>query len=217
MTTTSKGLIYKTQDYKESSKLLFVYTPFGKVTLVGNGVKSYKHEYRVLAQYLTEIEFSYQDKEMFGLSKAKLLDAFDNLKQNYSLLSKQSIILEIIDHLITSDLDHEKVYDLVIELLKHPNGYLIFALKMLYAFGYRLNFVGDNPTGFSIKNASVTTKQDQAYADFDLETTIVISALYFYKSGDTLDLAPQDIKHIEQFIKTFYRYHMEYDIKGLKE
>ena len=217
MTTTTKGLIYKTQDYKESSKLLFVYSPYGKVTLVASGVKSYKHEFRVLAQYLTEIEFNYLDKEMFALSKAKSLDDFSELKKNYLWLAKQSIILEIIDHLVTSDIEHEKIYDLLIELLKEPLGYLIFALKLLFAFGYRLNFVGDDPTGFSIKNAAVTTKSSGEYADYDLETTVAIASLYFYKSGDSLDMDSNQIKHIEHFIKTFYRYHMEYDIKGLKE
>jgi DNA repair protein RecO (recombination protein O) len=217
MTTTTKGIIYKTQDYKESSKLLFVYSPFGKVTLVGHGVKSYKHEYRVLSQYLTEIEFSYQEKEMFALSKAKFIDGFDDLKKNYIQLSKQAVILEIIDHLITDDIDHDKVYPLLIESLKHPYGYMIFALKLLFGFGYRLNFVGDDPTGFSIKNASVTTKKDGEYADIDLETTTEIAALYFYKTGDNVTLEPNQIKHIEHFIKTFYRYHMEYDIKGFKE
>ncbi len=217
MTTTTKGLIYKTQDYKESSKLLFVYTPFGKVTLVASGVKSYKHEFRVLSQYLTEIEFAYHDQEMYALSKAKLIDGFEDLKKDYIKLSKPAVMLEIIDHLMTNDLDHDKIYPLLIELLKHPYGYLIFALKLLFGFGYRLNFVGDDPTGFSIKNASVTTKSDGVYADYDLEITVLIASLYFYKTGDIIQLESHQIKHIEHFIKTFYRYHMEYDIKGLKE
>lgn len=217
MTTTSKGLIYKTQDYKESSKLLFVYTPHGKITLVANGVKSYKHEYRVLAQYLTEIEFAYQEKDMMPLSKAVYLNGFDALKSNYQWLVKQSVILEIIDHLITTDIDHDKIYPLAIEQLNQPYGYLIFALKLLFAFGYRLNFVGDDPTGFSIKNAQVTTEKSEAFPDVDLETTVLIASLYFYKSGDDVQLEPTQIKQIEKFIKTFYRYHMEYDIKGLKE
>lgn len=217
MTTTSKGLIYKTQDYKESSKLLFVYTPQGKITLVANGVKSYKHEFRVLAQYLTEIEFAYQEKDIMPLSKAVYLNGFDTLKSNYQWLVKQTVILEIIDHLITADIDHDKIYPLAIEQLYHPYGYLIFALKLLFAFGYRLNFVGDNPTGFSIKNAQVTTEKSEAFPDVDLETTVLIASLYFYKSGDDVQLEVTQINQIEKFIKTFYRYHMEYDIKGLKE
>ena len=217
MTKTSKGLIYKTQDYKESSKLLFVYTPSGKITLVASGVKSYKHEFRVLSQYLTEIEFAYQDKDMYPLSKAKLVEEFTDLKKGYSMLSKQALILEIIDHLVTVDLDHEKIYSLAIEMLRQPYGYMIFALKLLFAFGYRLNFIGDEPTGFSIKNASVTTLNQSEHPDIDLETTIQIAALYFYKTGDSIQLDAPKMRHIEQFIKTFYRYHMEYDLKGLKE
>lgn len=217
MTTTTNGLIYKTQDYKESSKLLYVYTKYGKVTVVASGVKSYKHEFRVLSQYLTEIEFQYHDKDMFGLSKAKLIDGFDDLKKDYLRLSKQAVMLEIVDHLMTNDLEHDKIYPLLIELLRHPYGYLIFALKLLFGFGYRLNFVGEDPTGFSVKNASVTTKKDGVYADYDLDITSLIATLYFYKTGDAIQLETHQIKHIEHFIKTFYRYHMEYDIKGLKE
>lgn len=217
MTITTKGLIYKTQDYKESSKLLYVYSLEGKVTLVGSGVKSYKHEFRVLSQYLTEIEFNYQEKDIFPLTKAKLLDDFDDLKKDYTGLSKKVIILEIIDHLVTQDLDHEKIYHLSIEMLRHPYGYLIFALKLLFAFGYRLNFIGDDPTGFSIRNASVTTLSQNEHPDVDLETTVQIAALYFYKTGESIEIDTPMIHKIEQFIKTFYRYHMEYDLKGIKE
>ncbi|HKL61406.1 MAG TPA: recombination protein O N-terminal domain-containing protein, partial [Acholeplasma sp.] len=63
----SKGLIYKTQDYKESSKLLFIYTKKGKKTLVAKGAKRFNSDQRYLSQYLTLISFVDSDKTMFDL------------------------------------------------------------------------------------------------------------------------------------------------------
>lgn len=219
MTNLNKGLIYKTLDYKESSKLLFLYTPRGKITLVANGVKSMKHEYRVLSQYLTEIEFEDKNKDMFSLSKAKTLEAFNKIKTDFNLMKQAALPLELIDHLLTEDLPHDKIYDLLITLLKTDTrlASLVFPVKMLYLLGYGLDFVGDNPLGFSVKEACVATKANQFYPDTSLETTVLLSKLYFYKTTDTLVIEQPQILDILTFIRAFYRYHLEYDFKSLRE
>lgn len=219
MTNLNKGLIYKTLDYKESSKLLFLYTPRGKITLVAHGVKSLKHEYRVLSQYLTEIEFEDKGKEMFSLSKAKTICAFDSVKSNFTQMKQAALPLEIIDHLLTEDLPHDKIYDLLIQLLKTDTvtASLVFPLKMLYLLGYGLDFVGHDPIGFSVKEATVSTKENQFYPDTNLETTVLLSKLYFYKITDKVEIDSKQILDVLTFIKAFYRYHLEYDFKSLRE
>ncbi len=66
MVTNMEGIIYKVMPYQEHAKLLFVYTKIGKITLIAQGVQKIKSDHRVLAQYLTLIEFEqvldkYQD------------------------------------------------------------------------------------------------------------------------------------------------------------
>ena len=218
MTNRNKGLIYKTLDYKESSKLLFVYTPTGKVTLVANGIKSLKNEHRHLAQYLTLIEFDMKDKDMYSLSKPILLNDYRQVKVSYQQTKHIAIILELIDHLITEDLPHDKVYSLLEYINTNVEmAHLIFAVKLLFLLGYGLDFVGNDPVGFSIKEARVATKTNRLYPEIGLEETVLLSKVYFYKQEDELTLTSDEIMKIETFIRTFYRYHLEYDIKGLRE
>lgn len=219
MTNLNKGIIYKTIDYKESSKLLFLYTPRGKITLVANGVKSMKHEYRVLSQYLTEIEFEDKNKDMFSLQKAKTLETFTKAKENFESVKKAALSLELIDHMVTDDLPHTVIYDLLLGLLKKDITLtsLVFPVKMLYLLGYGLDFVGDNPMGFSIKEATVCTAKNNYYPDLDLEYTVYLSQLYFYKADVNLDINEEKTIKIMSFIKAFYRHHLEYDFKSLRE
>ncbi|MDY0209836.1 MAG: DNA repair protein RecO [Acholeplasma sp.] len=217
MTNRNKGIIYKTLDYKESSKLLFVYTPIGKITLVANGVKSYKNEFRHLAQYLTEIEFDSKESDMYSLQKAVLVDDYHVVKSNYLLTKRVSIIFELIDHLVTEDLPHDKVYHLLSLLKENARlAALVFPIKMLYLLGYALDFVGDDPLGFSVKEAKVSTVENGLFSDFTLEETVLLSKLYFYKSSE-LVLTEKETLVAERFIRAFYRYHLEYEVRALKE
>lgn len=219
MTNQNNGLIYKTQDYKESSRLLFIYTKQGKKTLVAKGVKGIKHPNRILSQVLTLIEFQDSDKSIFSLSKAQIINDFYAIKTNYETMKQVSIVLELIDHLITEDANHAIIYALIVELLEKDVklASLVIPLKMVYILGYGLDFVGDNPTGFSIKEASVTTLKNNLYSDIDLETTVLLSKLYFYKVDQTIHLEDYMVKKIQSFIKAFYQYHLDYDFKSLRE
>ena len=51
------GLIYKTQPYQETNRMLFVYTKKGKKTLIARGSQRLSSELRLISQYLNLIEF----------------------------------------------------------------------------------------------------------------------------------------------------------------
>lgn len=221
MTTkqTSRGLIYKTQDYKETSKLLFVYTPKGKKTLVAKGAKSFKSDLRFMSQYFTLIEFIDTDKLMLDLKGAVLIDSFDQIKTSFSDLKYVSIILEIIDKLFIEDLPHDKLYELLVSFLCNveiETASIALSLKVLYALGYGLNFSGNDPIGFNIEHASVSTKANHLTISLDLDTTVYLSQLYFMKINDTIEIPKKYRGMIWSFIKSFYQYHLEYTIKSIE-
>ncbi|HBT59852.1 MAG TPA: DNA repair protein RecO [Acholeplasmataceae bacterium] len=214
----SKGLIYKTQDYKESSKLLFVYTARGKQTLVAKGAKSLKSDLRFLSQYFTLIEFYDSEKTMFDLRGAQLIEPFEEIKKSYEHLKQVSVVLEIIDRLFIEDLPHDKLFELIVSFLSEVQpeiASMAISLKVLYALGYGLNFKGDHPLGFNLEQASVATIENKLPISLDLETTIYLSQLYFMKKEDHIDLTEKSKKQIWSFIKAFYQYHLDYNIKSI--
>ena len=187
--------------------------------MVANGVKSLKHEYRVLSQYLTEITFDDQEKTMLTLKHAKVVDDFRLIKQDYQQTKKAALLLEIIDQMVTDEMPHQKVYTLIVDLLKKniDLAFVVVPIKMLFLLGYALDFVGENPIGFSVTFGGVSTKSNQQPADFNLEETVLLSQLYFYDAKSDLTLSEADVNIAKRFIIDFYKYHLDYTFKSFKE
>ncbi len=204
----TKGLIYKVQDYKETSKLLFVYTPKGKYTLVAKGAKNYKSAY-MSYDYLTLIKFDLNEtKSIQTLKDTEIEDYFPSIKSDYTNILNASLILKAIE-LLTDDLPHERLFNLIIWLLSFKDlslATITLYVKLTYALGYELSF-------------------DKEYEGFDLtlgctvnhvkslnkEETTALKALYYLKEEIILDEVLK--KTLKQFIKKYYIYHMDYDIK----
>ena len=151
----SEALIYKVQDYKETSKLLFVFTPYGKYTLVARGAKNYKNNFFHLADYLNLIEVELDiTKSMQTLKNAKLINSYENLKNDYKDFKIISKVLSVIDKLIVNIEYEDKIFKLILNLLLYYNkwiAYLSLLVKLTYALGYRLTFRNDDIQGFNLK------------------------------------------------------------------
>ncbi len=204
----TKGLIYKLQDYQETSKLLFVYTSYGKYTLVAKGAKNYKSAY-MSYDYLTLILFNLNEaKSIQTLKESQIEDYFSEIKSDYRKVMHASLILKAIE-LFTDDLPHERLFNLIIWLLSFKDlelAAITLYIKLTYALGYELSF-------------------DKEYEGFDLtlgrtvnhvkslnkEETTVLKTLYYLKEEILLDEVLK--KTLKQFIKKYYIYHIDYEIK----
>lgn len=213
----SKGLIYKTQDYQESSKLLYVYTPLGKYTLVSKGAKNYKNPNHYLSDYLTLISFELNpDKTMQTLKQAALIDDYYTLKKDYLKVQNASVILNSIPFLLTDDLPHERLFNLIIQLLSFKDlnfAALTYMIKLTYALGYELSFKKENAIGFNLSTGQTVIKDESLKPDLNVNETVHLMKLYYLTQEIEID---QEIKNtLIKFIKAYYEYHMDYDIKGL--
>lgn len=219
MDETLEGLIYKTMTYQENSKLLYVYTNLGKITLVARGVLNIKSENRILSQYLNLITFQKQNKEMYGLKHATLVDDFSSIKANYELITVISSLLYVIDKAVTSDMPHQKLYDEVIKVLKHEKSYnatLSLLLKLLKPLGFEPTFFieGKKAFGFDLKLGSIVTDPQNNY-DVNLEDLMMVMTFYFKKYDDLPNLQPEEEKRLRQIIKQYYQHHLLLDLKEL--
>lgn len=213
----SEALIYKVQDYRESSKLLFVYTPYGKYTLVARGAKNYKNNFFHLADYLNLIEVELDlSKSMQTLKKGKLINSYENLKNDYNSSKITSKILRTIDKLIFNVEHEDKIFNLILNLLLYDNkrlAYLSLLVKLTYALGYRLTFKDDDIRGFNLKLGRTISEGEDLRFDLNREETLFLKLIYYSKEEP--DIPEVYINKLYDFIQEYYLYHLDYQIEKI--
>ncbi|HCB66933.1 MAG: DNA repair protein RecO [Tenericutes bacterium GWE2_38_8] len=216
-----EGLIYKVQPYQESARLLFVYTPEGKRTLLAQGSQKINNMTRVLSQYLTHIEFKDQKKSFMTLSEPKLLHDFEEMKKDYQKTKSAAVILEIIDQLVVDDYSHALVFQEMMLALLSPNvsiSALSFALKILKPLGYEVNLTGDGRKviGVNIEKGGLVYQGETDIIDLDTKEAITLLKLYYMPYQELSDLEIGSLTPIQNFILKYYQYHLQTTIKNLQ-
>lgn len=212
---SKKALIYKVQDYQESSKLLFVYTDIGKFTLVAKGVKNYKNPYFHLADYLNLIEVNInENKSMQTLRQAELINSYEEIKNNFNDFKTVSKILKVVDRLLVNVDYEDRLFNLIINLLDYENknlAYLTLLIKLTYSLGYRLTFSNDKIKGFNLKKGKTVNENEDLKLDLDIIETMYLKLIYYKK--EEVEISDEIIMKLYDFIKKYYLYHLDYKIE----
>jgi len=216
-----EGLIYKVQPYQESARLLFVYTPSGKRTLLAQGSQKINNMTRVLSQYLTHIEFKDLKKSFMTLSEPKLLHDFEEMKKDYVKTKSAAVILEIIDQLVVDDYSHTLIFQEMMLALLSPNvsvSALSFALKILKPLGYEVNLTGDGRRviGVNIDKGGLVYQNESDIIDLDTKEAILLLKLYYMPYQELADLDLLDLAPIQNFILKYYQFHLQTTLKNLQ-
>lgn len=216
-----EGLIYKVQPYKESSRLVFIYTPKGKMTLIAKGAQKLNDKTRVITQYLTHISFKEKEGQtFFTLQDAKLLNEFSHIKNDYHKTKHAAVMLEIIDMLMLDHIDDEFVFQELIDGLKENDvrvSSLSFALKMLKPLGYDLNMTatGQKIKGVSVEKGGLVYENDSYSIDLNTKDAIFLLKLYVLPYNEHGIYEIDILDKIETFIKKYYQYHIHVTLKHL--
>ncbi|MFP7699465.1 MAG: DNA repair protein RecO [Candidatus Phytoplasma pyri] len=209
------GLIYKISSYKEYSKLVFIYTPEGKKTLIAKGSQMIINPYRILIEYLNLIEFeNNQNSSFLVLNKAFLLNNYKNIKQNYQNIKKASLILELIDKTIynfDNSLPHKVIFQEVLKALQFiQTGYLSFALRLLNFLGYKINF-----NNLLLKSNSIidfksefNLKEKNNLSDFQIKELSLLRSSYEIQELKTK-------LSILNFIYYYYEFYLDIKLQNL--
>ena len=213
----SQALIYKVQDYGESSKLLYIYTPLGKYTLVAKGVKNYKNNFFHLADNLNLISVELNpDKPMQTLKKGKLVNSYENLKKDYQTFIIVSKLLNVIDKLFINLEHQDRLFNLVVNLLEYEDlelAYLSLLVKLTYSLGYRLTFHNEGVKGFNLMLGRTVKEEESLSLDLDLTLTTYLKLIYYGK--EEINIKKEILYKLFEFIKAYYKYHLDYEIKGI--
>ncbi|MFX0549205.1 DNA repair protein RecO [Hathewaya histolytica] len=148
-TFKTRGVVLKTQDYKENDKLLWIYTEdFGKISAIAKGVK--KRTSNLASSTLTFC-FSdyilYKGRSLYIVNEGQLIHSFQEFMHDLETLTYCSYLNELVDIALVEEEKNFKIFkDLVTAyyLIKNKVGDIevlirTFEIKLLFNTGYALN------------------------------------------------------------------------------
>lgn len=223
-----QGIILKTIDYQENSKIVYILSSKGIKSAIVRGAKNLKSHTYSYAQPLVKIEFEIKKDRYIGASN--ILDNYNNIKLNYEKLSTSLKIIEICytlgEHITDSILFYNFVNDILDIINKSNNNCdiyeLIFKIKTLYLLGVAPVFskcvscgTKENLIGFSFNNGGMKCSNCIKSEDFlyPKETILEIKTIYLTKL-DKLNLLINENKikynynKINRFLELYYEQYL---------
>ena len=140
----TEGIIIHTLDYKESSKIVHLYTPYGKISVKALGANKPKNGLLGFTTIGNVVSLIATDSEMPTLMEYNVEESIYKISEDFERVKCFMVMLDVINH-IPEDNNHTPIYSTIKKVLhdllnENPKKLLcIFLVKMLYAFGIAPN------------------------------------------------------------------------------
>ena len=228
-----EGLIIKQINYKESSKILYVYTPEGLISLLVHGAKKLSSPLLHTTDNLNLIKGFYSGKGLKTLTDAEIINDYEPIKNDLNKVTYVFHLLELIFAFAESEYDHHKLYQFVIRLfdkITESTTYIryiyMFEIKFLYMLGVAPNFkdcVSCNAKEnlkFSIKNGGYCCENHFPLGEktYSNEAITILSELFYHDLKQSFDtIINRDIgQEIRLILDEYYLYHLSFQSKSRK-
>lgn len=228
-----EGIILKKINYKESSKILYVYTSEGLLSLLVHGANKLSSPFLHTTDNLNLIKGFYSGKGLKTLTEGEIINDYASIKSDLNKVTYVSHIIELLASFAESEYDHLKLYQFVIRLLdkiSETTTYIryiyMFEIKFLYMLGLAPNFkhcVTCNRVEhlkFSIISGGYCCEDhfpsgEKTYSDDSIK---ILSKLFYHDLNQPLDLViNQEIgKEIRLILDEYYLYHLGFQSKSRK-
>ncbi len=194
-----EAIVLKSLDYKDSSKILYLYTEQGKISVIAHGVKKMNNINRFLSQNGNLIKLSFSKGDFPSLKEGELLNDFPNIKENLLAYTYLNHIMELVNNTISTDSEHKKMFHFLKRLFILFNNFqdpeilsFTFELKLLYFLGYGLNFKNCNICGetnnlvFNVDSGGLVCKEHQSSfgQSYSADIYLLLSKLYYLDIDD---------------------------------
>ncbi|MGG7163839.1 DNA repair protein RecO [Clostridium ihumii] len=200
---TTRGVVIKTQDYKENDKLVWLFTEkLGKISLIAKGARKNKSKLMSITLPFCYGEFTlYKGKSMYILNEGKIIESFQQFLDDFDYLIYGTYFNELID--IVSE-DEEKQFELFKEFItcfylmksKVVDLELLsraFELKVLKYTGYELNLNYCSMCNEKMKNSNYISFQylgaicDECEKSYGTKITNMAYNILKFLNNSTLD------------------------------
>jgi DNA repair protein RecO (recombination protein O) len=226
-----EGIVLKQMNYKESSKIIYVYTSHGLVSVLVHGSNKLKSPYLNLVRIFSHVKLYVSGSELKTLRDGEVLNyhsdiSLDIVKYTYSLH-----LMEVIYYFSQHEHDHEKLFQFILKIIdkiiENPifDIYIMMAeLKLLYLLGVQPLLKHcvfcDSKEGlnFSVEDGGMICSEHRTKSRYNSATMHLLLSLYYYDLSDPieLDYDQQDVVELRRLIDEYYEYHLNYRSRSRK-
>ena len=141
-----EGIIIRTVDYQESSKILYVYTEQGLKSMIARGVKKMQSNMRYLSQPGYHINGELSSGKFPTLKHATCINHYPLIKEDWIKKTVMDVIFNLVYFNVSSIDNHQKLWPFILKFLtvlettQHPlELMMVFELKLFHLLGIGLN------------------------------------------------------------------------------
>jgi DNA repair protein RecO (recombination protein O) len=149
-----EGIVINTKNYKDTSKIIDIFTKeYGVIGVIAKGCKSLKSNLRSVTDKLTYANFTlyYKKDKLSILSEASIINNFSNIKKDIEKISYASFLIDLTNQ-VYKQCNNNELYDLLISaLIKINDNFNSLVITNIIELKY-LDYLGVMPnlTGCSI-------------------------------------------------------------------
>ena len=218
-----EGIVLSNTPFKESSKIINVYTKeYGVIGILCKGVQSTKSKLRGITDKLTYAKFNiyYKEGKLSTLVDASIINPFKNIKKDIISISYATYICDLVSQVIKQTDDIDIYNDLINSLIKIDDGLdpmiitNIIEVKLLKYLGVGLNFTSCAICGNKKDIVTLSEKKGgllckNCYTDEKLIPLDVVKILNIYflvdiKSINKLSIDKKIASEINRFLTSYY-------------
>ena len=217
-----EGIIINSKDYKDSSRILDIFTKeYGIIGVIAKGCKSIKSNLRSVTDKLTYATFTlyYKKDKLSILSEASVINNFSNTKKDIEKISYASFLIDLTNQ-VYKQCEDNTLYDLLVNSLEKINNNFnpliitnIIELKFLEHLGVMPNIDGCSICGS--KNVVTLSSDKGGYLCSKCRTNepivsdkaiklVRMYTLVDIKKISKLDISKDVVYEVNNFIDDYY-------------
>lgn len=215
-----EGIVIKSIDYKEKSKLVYLYTPFGIQSIKALDAKGKLG----FVTTLNLVEYEQTTSTLPTVIEYSLKKSYFSFYENIEKIGVITVMLDVLFHL-EEDVNHARIYPFFLKCLdelentKRPRFLLcLFLVKMLSVFGIKpelkkcVQCSRPRIVNFSILAGGALCDVCASYNERNYKILEAFSNLYFTKELSPRDLEISDEDLLEE-VYSYYSIHASLKLK----
>lgn len=149
MIVRTDGVILKSMDFRESSRILTVYTrDFGKQSLLAKGVRGSQSRLAGVTaplNYVTLVFYRSENRELQLLSQCDLVRPWRALTESLEAMAAGMAICELLSLVVQGEEEHPALFEILVQSLdavnsakdNRANALYVFEVRLLELLGFR--------------------------------------------------------------------------------
>lgn len=227
---TFQGVILRQIAYKESSKIIHLYTKKGLVSLLAHGAKRIKSPFLASLDRFNFVEVFATGKDLKTLSDVSVIESYPHLKSDLLKLTFLEHIAELVYHIQDSSIDHEKLAPFFIKIMQRVEQevdfipyILMFEIKLLYLLGIQpalkecLICKAKMDLYLSVEDGGLRCISHLEHKEsWSADVVALLQTLYYYdlQNPQKLTYDGEVIKEARLFLDRYYVHHLHFQTKS---